>query len=109
VSASVGSVFAELRQDDRVVAVDADTAFGKLGSRIDPKAQGSYWELASDPHLDSFADVRARVWIHGGCYVIGSASQDDKLCHRFARALGIMVASVEYRVAPEHPYPAATR
>ena len=61
VSASVGSVFAELRQDDRVVAVDADTAFGKLGTRIDPKAQGSYWELASDRHLDSFADVRARV------------------------------------------------
>lgn len=61
VSASVGSVFAELRQDDRVVAVDADTAFGKLGSRVDPKAQGSYWELASDRHLDSFADVRARV------------------------------------------------
>jgi MinD-like ATPase involved in chromosome partitioning or flagellar assembly len=60
-SASVGSVFAELRQDDRVVAVDADTAFGKLGSRVDPRAQGSYWELASDRHLDSFADVRARV------------------------------------------------
>ena len=40
VAASVGSVFAELRQDDRVVAIDADTAFGKLGSRIDPKAAG---------------------------------------------------------------------
>jgi hypothetical protein len=38
-----------LRYDDRVVAIDADTAFGKLGSRVDPKAQGSYWELASDP------------------------------------------------------------
>jgi MinD-like ATPase involved in chromosome partitioning or flagellar assembly len=61
VSASVGSVFAELRQDDRVVAIDADTAFGKLGSRVDPKAQGSYWELASDQHLDTFADVRSRV------------------------------------------------
>ncbi|TFV54353.1 MinD/ParA family protein [Mycobacterium sp. PS03-16] len=61
VSASVGSVFAELRQDDRVVAIDADTAFGKLGSRVDPKAAGSYWELASDQHLDSFADVRNRV------------------------------------------------
>ncbi|MBO0679993.1 MinD/ParA family protein [Mycolicibacterium sp. S2-37] len=61
VSASIGSVFAELRQDDRVVAIDADTAFGKLGSRVDPRAQGSYWELASDPHLDSFADVRSRV------------------------------------------------
>jgi MinD-like ATPase involved in chromosome partitioning or flagellar assembly len=61
VSASVGSVFAELRHDDRVVAIDADTAFGKLGSRVDPKAQGSYWELASDQHLESFADVRSRV------------------------------------------------
>jgi MinD-like ATPase involved in chromosome partitioning or flagellar assembly len=61
VSACVGSVFAELRFDDRVVAIDADTAFGKLGSRVDPKAPGSYWELASDQHLESFADVRARV------------------------------------------------
>ncbi len=61
VSASIGSVFAELRQDDRVVAIDADTAFGKLGSRVDPNAQGSYWELASDQHLESFADVRSRV------------------------------------------------
>ena len=61
VSASIGSVFAELRQDDRVVAVDADTAFGKLGSRVDPKAQGSYWELAADQHLETFADVRSRV------------------------------------------------
>lgn len=61
VSASVGSVFAELRQDDRVVAIDADTAFGKLGSRVDPKAVGSYWELASDQHLETFADIRSRV------------------------------------------------
>lgn len=61
VSASVGSIFAEYRQDDRVVAIDADTAFGKLGSRIDPNAAGSYWELAADEHLDSFADVRSRV------------------------------------------------
>jgi acetyl esterase/lipase len=46
------------------------------------------------------------VWIHGGGYVIGSASQDDVLCRRFARELGVTVASVEYRLAPEHPYPA---
>ena len=49
----------------------------------------------------------AVLWIHGGCYVIGCAAQDDKLCQRFARALGVVVASVEYRVAPENPYPAA--
>jgi MinD-like ATPase involved in chromosome partitioning or flagellar assembly len=61
VSASVGSVFAELRQDDRVVAIDADTGFGKLASRIDPAASGSYWELATDSELFRFSDVRSRV------------------------------------------------
>jgi acetyl esterase/lipase len=49
----------------------------------------------------------ALLWIHGGCYVIGEAAQDDRLCSRFVDALGIVVASVEYRVAPEDPYPAA--
>ena len=47
----------------------------------------------------------ALLWIHGGGYVIGRAAQDDALCRRFARALGATVASVEYRLAPEHPYP----
>ncbi|MHC9292551.1 MinD/ParA family ATP-binding protein [Mycobacterium sp. LTG2003] len=61
VSASIGSMFAHLRQDDRVVAIDADTSFGKLGSRVDPRAHSSYWELASDKHLETFADVRSRV------------------------------------------------
>jgi MinD-like ATPase involved in chromosome partitioning or flagellar assembly len=61
IAASVGSILAELRQEDRVVAVDADTAFGKLGSRVDPNVAGSYWELAADQHLYSFADVRSRV------------------------------------------------
>ncbi len=48
----------------------------------------------------------ALLWIHGGGYVIGTAQQDDRLCRRFSTRLGITVASVEYRLAPEHPYPA---
>ncbi|MBV9089388.1 MAG: alpha/beta hydrolase [Mycobacteriaceae bacterium] len=48
----------------------------------------------------------ALLWIHGGGYVIGRAAQDDKLCRRFVAALGITVVSVEYRLAPENPYPA---
>jgi MinD-like ATPase involved in chromosome partitioning or flagellar assembly len=71
VAASVGSVFAELRPSDRVVAVDADTAFGRLGSRIDPTAHGSYWELAADKNLQSFADLRARIGNNAsGLYVL---------------------------------------
>jgi MinD-like ATPase involved in chromosome partitioning or flagellar assembly len=61
IAACVGSMLAEMRPDDRVVAIDADTAFGKLASRIDPKASGSYWELAGDRSLHTFADVRSRV------------------------------------------------
>lgn len=54
------------------------------------------------------ADVApALLWIHGGGYIMGAAQQDDKLCRRFSSQLGITVASVEYRLAPEHPYPAA--
>ncbi len=47
----------------------------------------------------------ALLWIHGGGYLIGSAAQDDQLCRRFARELGATVASVDYRLAPENPYP----
>jgi MinD-like ATPase involved in chromosome partitioning or flagellar assembly len=61
IAAAVGSILASLRQDDRVVAIDADAAFGKLASRIDPRAAGSYWELAADQHLHTFADIRSRV------------------------------------------------
>ena len=48
----------------------------------------------------------ALLWIHGGGYVLGTAQQDDRLCLAFSRKLGITVASVDYRLAPEHPYPA---
>lgn len=48
----------------------------------------------------------ALLWIHGGGYVIGTAAEDDDLCRRYAESLGIIVAAVDYRLAPEHPFPA---
>lgn len=47
------------------------------------------------------------LWIHGGGLVIGAAKQDDRLCAETADRLGITVVSVEYRLAPESPFPAA--
>jgi MinD-like ATPase involved in chromosome partitioning or flagellar assembly len=61
VATSVGSLFAELRPQDHVVAIDADTAFGRLSSRIDPRSTASFWELTSDKNLRSFTDVIERV------------------------------------------------
>lgn len=47
----------------------------------------------------------ALLWIHGGGYVLGTAAADDDLCRAYVDRLGMVVASVEYRLAPEHPYP----
>lgn len=47
----------------------------------------------------------ALLWIHGGGMVIGHARMDARFCAHVARELGMIVASVEYRLAPEHPYP----
>ncbi|MHA7648825.1 MinD/ParA family ATP-binding protein [Mycobacterium sp. ML4] len=72
VAASVGSILAELRLQDRIVAIDADTAFGRLSSRIDPGTTGSFWELTADKNLQSFADVTSRVGRNStGLYVLG--------------------------------------
>lgn len=48
----------------------------------------------------------ALLWIHGGGLVIGSAAQEDDLCRHLADHLGLPVAAVDYRLAPEHPFPA---
>ncbi|MGH3378240.1 MAG: alpha/beta hydrolase [Actinoallomurus sp.] len=44
--------------------------------------------------------------IHGGGWTFGSAAAQDVLLWRLARAAEVAVVSVEYRLAPEHPYPA---
>jgi acetyl esterase/lipase len=46
------------------------------------------------------------LWIHGGGYVIGNAAMTTATCRRFARDLNALVVSVDYRLAPENPFPA---
>ena len=45
------------------------------------------------------------LWIHGGGYVIGAASTNDRECAALAGNLGLVVVSVEYRLAPKYPFP----
>jgi acetyl esterase/lipase len=49
----------------------------------------------------------AIVWIHGGGLFLGRADRDDPVCAALAGEHGATVVAVDYRLAPEHPYPAA--
>jgi len=73
------------------------------------------------PGLDGDPDVLVRIYepaegghsgaalsyVHGGGMVLMSVDDSDFLCKRIVRDVGCLVTSVEYRLAPEHPYPAA--
>lgn len=49
----------------------------------------------------------ALLWIHGGGLVLGTPQQDDAANLQLVRELGITVFAASYRLAPEHPAPAA--
>ncbi|GAA0487586.1 alpha/beta hydrolase [Streptomyces olivaceiscleroticus] len=56
---------------------------------------------------DATGDLPVVFNIHGGGFVIGRIEVDDEACLDIARRVGALVVSVGYRLAPEHPYPAA--
>ncbi|GIG58679.1 putative lipase LipH [Longispora fulva] len=47
------------------------------------------------------------VFVHGGGFVVGDLDTHDGVCRRLCRDLGAVVVSPDYRLAPEHPFPAA--
>lgn len=61
------------------------------------------WWLACQPHCDA----RVVLYLHGGGYVMGSNRTHLELASRIARAARAQVLMLEYRLAPEHPYPGA--
>jgi acetyl esterase/lipase len=55
---------------------------------------------------DQPGKLPALFWIHGGGYVMGDIEQDDRLMKQLVNRIGCVAVSVDYRVAPEHPFPA---
>ncbi|MGJ7518423.1 alpha/beta hydrolase [Pseudomonas baetica] len=47
------------------------------------------------------------LYLHGGGWVVGDLDSHDFICAELASTLGVLVIAVDYRLAPEYPYPAA--
>jgi acetyl esterase len=63
-------------------------------------AARAYWPTAVEP-------VGGFVWLHGGGWCVGDLDGFDRVCRSLCNASGAVVVSIDYRLAPEHPYPAA--
>src|SRR5689334_10441017 len=57
--------------------------------------------------IDGIEPRHVVLYFHGGVYVLGDAFQAAGLASQVGRRTGAKVISVDYRLAPEHPYPAA--
>ncbi|HKI36638.1 MAG TPA: alpha/beta hydrolase [Gemmataceae bacterium] len=63
--------------------------------------------LPPGPELARDGRLPALVYYHGGGWTLGSIATYDSLCRGLARGSGALVVSIDYRLAPEHPFPAA--
>ena len=79
---------------DTVRALTAEGPHGPIPLRLYRHGEGS----SPRPVL---------VYFHGGGWVIGDLDTHDTLCRQLALASGCVVVSVDYRMGPEHPFPAA--
>ncbi|WP_338584278.1 alpha/beta hydrolase [Pseudomonas sp. MAG733B] len=59
------------------------------------------------PASSSTEAVPCIVYLHGGGWVVGDLDSHDFICAELASTLGVLVIAVDYRLAPEHPFPAA--
>ena len=50
-------------------------------------------------------DTFGLLWFHGGGFALGIPEQDDFICQRFVLEANCVVVSVDYRLAPENPFP----
>ncbi len=75
------------------------------GTTVQPLEAGNVrgeWVSGPDPRAD-----RIVLYLHGGAFCVGSPASHRNLVARIARAASARALSLDYRLAPEHPFPAA--
>jgi acetyl esterase/lipase len=85
----------------------------RAADRLRPARDVRWWSLRAGGVPAEWVEApgaradRAIVYLHGGGYVAGSPRSHRGLAGELGRAAGARVLSVDYRLAPEHPFPAA--
>jgi acetyl esterase len=91
----------ELRRQQRAAA-----ALG-AGTPIDMVVRELTVASARARHYVATTGAPLVVFLHGGGFVFGDLDTHDRLCRLLARHAGVHVLAIDYRLAPEHPFPAA--
>jgi acetyl esterase/lipase len=102
----------EARARFRVLTVDARdpdsvVAVGEVEELTVPGGEGERPARLYRPERDAAQPLPVLVFFHGGGFVIGDLDTHDNQARRLCRDLQALVISVDYRLAPEHPFPAA--
>jgi acetyl esterase/lipase len=97
-----GETIEEVRANMELAAASAPLPEDVRFTPVDAGGVLAEWATAPDAPAD-----RALVYLHGGGYVVGSVRSHRLLVAGLARACNLPVLSVDYRLAPEHPFPAA--
>lgn len=81
----------------------------KVGAMEDAIAEsaGAHVPVRVYRPLDASAVMPTVVFFHGGGFVLGSVELMDDIARKLCRDMRAVVVSVDYRLAPEHPFPAA--
>lgn len=87
----------QLPKDDAVQVYDV---------MVPGKNTGETIRLRIYKPINSANNAPGIYWIHGGGFLFGTPEQDEAQSLRWAREVGAVVVAVDYRLAPEHPYPA---
>ena len=83
-------------------------AMGSIENRTLPGPESQLrLRIYTPPGADSREVLPGLVYFHGGGFVAGSLDTHDGICRSLAAASGCRLLSVDYRLAPEHPFPAA--
>lgn len=79
-----------------------------VGSVMDAQVDGAAGPLKARIYRpDGKGPFPTVTYFHGGGFVIGDLDTHDNMCRDLCRGSQVVVVSVEYRLAPEHPFPAA--